>query len=152
MKYLIGCLGLFLILLFPHPSAAQRIAANEASAVGAVRTILTAEVTYASTYPRNGFTCDLSHLGGSSGAPNAYHADLIDVELASGIRRGYRFVFRNCSGNGSTIYSFSIVAYPLEPDESGVRAFCSDQTGVIRYESSGSAETCGRSSPPLSSR
>jgi prepilin-type N-terminal cleavage/methylation domain-containing protein len=33
----------------------SRIAANEASAVGSLRTINTAQVTYASTYPNAGF-------------------------------------------------------------------------------------------------
>ena len=33
----------------------SRIAANEASAVGSIRTINTAEVTFASTYPNHGF-------------------------------------------------------------------------------------------------
>src|ERR1700761_4939291 len=42
----------------------SRIAANEASAVGSVRTINTAEVTYASAYPDIGFTGTLANLGG----------------------------------------------------------------------------------------
>ena len=40
----------------------SRIAANEASAVGSVRTINTSEVTYASTYPQVGFAL-LASLG-----------------------------------------------------------------------------------------
>jgi prepilin-type N-terminal cleavage/methylation domain-containing protein len=42
----------------------SRIAANEASAVGSVRTINTAEMTYASTYPNYGFA-GLTNLGGA---------------------------------------------------------------------------------------
>ena len=38
----------------------SRIAANEASAVGSVRTINTAEVTYSSAYPDIGFTGTLA--------------------------------------------------------------------------------------------
>ena len=41
----------------------SRIAANEASAVGSLRTINTSEVTYASTYPAVGFAPDLNTLG-----------------------------------------------------------------------------------------
>jgi hypothetical protein len=54
---------------------------------------------------------------------------------------------KSCSACGISFYS--IVAYPVSPTESGVRIFCSDQTGIIRYEPGGSAETCGESSPPL---
>ena len=42
----------------------SRIAANEASAVGSLRAINTAETTYSLTY-NNSFTCTLSNLGPS---------------------------------------------------------------------------------------
>src|SRR5689334_10341184 len=45
----------------------SRIAANEASAVGSIRTINTSEVTYASTYPQVGFAL-LPPLGGAGGS------------------------------------------------------------------------------------
>ena len=45
----------------------SRMAANEASAVGSLRTINTAEVTYASTYPAIGFN-SLANLGGAAGS------------------------------------------------------------------------------------
>ncbi len=37
----------------------SRIAANEASAVGSLRTLNTAEITYNTNYPSTGFTCTL---------------------------------------------------------------------------------------------
>src|SRR2546428_13753428 len=40
-----------------------RIAANEASAVGSLRTINTAEVTYSTTYPTVGYAATLALLG-----------------------------------------------------------------------------------------
>ena len=40
----------------------SRMAANEASAVGSLRTMNTSEVTYASTYPAQGFAIRLAHL------------------------------------------------------------------------------------------
>ena len=43
----------------------SRIAANEASAVGSMRTINTAETTYNSTYPTVGYSADLNSLAGS---------------------------------------------------------------------------------------
>ena len=41
----------------------SRIAANESSAVGSIRTINTAQVTYSSTYPNIGFANTLGALG-----------------------------------------------------------------------------------------
>src|SRR6185437_5026044 len=66
----------------------SRMAANEASAVGSLRTINTAEVTYASTYPDVGFA-DLASLGGSGGTSTG--AGLIDSVLAGGAKSGYSF-------------------------------------------------------------
>src|SRR5256884_7569550 len=48
----------------------SKIAANESSAVGSVRTIGTAEVTYSSTWG-TGFSLDLASLGGPSPCVNA---------------------------------------------------------------------------------
>src|SRR3954463_14861343 len=66
----------------------SRIAANEASAVGSIRTINTSEVTYASTYPNQGFAL-LADLGGAGGSSTG--AGLIDSVLASGTKSGYVF-------------------------------------------------------------
>src|SRR2546421_7419695 len=63
----------------------SRIAANEASAVGSVRTINTSEVTFASTYSDVGYSSDLASLGGSCSAtvqPTSTSACLIDQVLA----------------------------------------------------------------------
>ena len=44
----------------------SRMAANEASAVGSIRTVNTSAVTYSSTYPSNGFPPSLAAMGGAS--------------------------------------------------------------------------------------
>jgi type IV pilus assembly protein PilA len=111
----------------------SRIAANEASAVGSIRTINTAEVTYASTYPDVGFAA-LASLGGSGGSSGG--AGLIDAVLASGVKSGYSFVVSVGSGTPVTIYATTGV--PLS-SQTGQRGFYSDQSGVIRYNTAGSA-------------
>ena len=60
----------------------SRIAANEASAVGSLRTINTAEVTYASTYPAAGL-CHLAWptLGGTGTSASSAAALLLDSVL-----------------------------------------------------------------------
>ena len=124
----------------------SRIAANESSAVGSIRTINTAQITYASTYTAVGYTCSLMDLDG--GEPyTEKSAGLIDGVLASGQRSGYRFTLSNCSG--SPVEAYQVVAEPVAVGQSGVRAFCSDQTGVIRFTSDGSGATCLDSGQPL---
>src|SRR5208282_3552726 len=64
----------------------SRIAANQASAVGSLRTLNTAEVTYSTTY-NTGYSATLGDLGppaASSPTPTASFAGLID-EVLSGI-------------------------------------------------------------------
>ena len=119
----------------------SRIAANEASAVGSVRTINTAEVTYASAYPDIGFTNTLANLAGSScsGVTSATStgACLIDNVLGSGTKSGYTFQISGVTGTPGVTYSQT--ASPVTVGSSGQRGFYSDQTGVIRYNQSGAA-------------
>ena len=68
----------------------SRQAANQASAVGSLRTINTSEVTYSSTYTV-GFSPTLSALDGSATPSTYLSAGLIDSVLGSGIKSTYGF-------------------------------------------------------------
>src|ERR1700745_4356006 len=76
----------------------SRIAANEASAVGSIRTLNTAEVTYASTYPNVGFNV-LANLGGAGG--HVTRDGVIDAVLASAVKSGYVFAIVTGGATGS---------------------------------------------------
>jgi prepilin-type N-terminal cleavage/methylation domain-containing protein len=129
----------------------SRIAANEASAVGSVRTINTAEVTYSSSYPDCGFTT-LSNLGGSGGTTGG--AGLVDSVLANGLKSGYSFAATPSgggstacgSGSGTPNSTYTVVGQP-QSAQTGQRYFFSDQSGVIRYTTDGSVASA--SSSPL---
>jgi prepilin-type N-terminal cleavage/methylation domain-containing protein len=121
----------------------SRIAANEASAVGSLRTLNTAEITYASTYPSQGFATALAILGpGAAGNTTATTANscLLDGVLgcntatASGgicTKSGYSFFI---SGSGALpTPTYTANANPVTWQQSGVRSFYSDGSGVIRY-------------------
>ncbi len=69
----------------------SKMAANEASAVGSLRTINTASVSYASTYGI-GYPTALTDLSPSS-LPSSTAADLVDAVLATGIKSGYAFSY-----------------------------------------------------------
>jgi len=129
----------------------SRMAANEASAVGSLRTINTAEVTYSTTYPSVGFA-SLASLGGvastcatSTGATSST-ACLIDNVLAStAVKSGYAFAA--AAGGGTPAVTYASTATPSVVGQSGQRSFCSDQSGVIRYDAAGG--TCDNTKPAL---
>jgi len=119
-----------------------RIAANEASAVGSIRTINTAEISYQAAYPTVGFTCELPALGGSgASSPSADHAQLIENALASGQKTGYRFALENCV-NTETEHKYQVIAYPVTRNQTGVRTFCSDESAVIKVGEGETAADC----------
>src|ERR1700735_3700298 len=60
----------------------SKMAANEASAVGSIRTINTAAIVYNSTYG-NGFPANLTILTGT-GATSCTNAEVIDTVLGAG--------------------------------------------------------------------
>jgi hypothetical protein len=122
--------------------------ANEASAVSGIRTLNTAEITYAASFPGHGFTCTLSDLGGMGGGSGAteHQAMLIDPRLASGKKNGYVFALSGCDGTPASRYS--ITAVPADPS-SGTRAFCSDESAVIRVSADGKANSCLNLGKPL---
>lgn len=129
----------------------SKAAANEASAVGSLRSLNTAEVTYATTYPGTGFACTLGQLGGSgSGSATSAAAGLIDANLASGEKSGYSFSFLstgNCTGTPAL--SYATYASPVTAGTTGNRYFCSDSSGVIQYNPNGAISTCGTGTNPL---
>jgi len=122
-------------------------AGNEASASSALRTLVTAEATYAATYSSRGYTCSLSDLGGMGGAEyDEHHAKLIEPRLASGRKNGYVFAVTGCSG--VPVSRFSITATPADAGL-GLRAFCSDETGAIRSSSDGNPASCLSAGQPV---
>jgi type IV pilus assembly protein PilA len=130
----------------------SRMAANESSAVGSVRTINTAEVTYAAAYPDTGFAGTLANLGGTSAActPPAVatvaSACLIDSLLTLGNKSGYTFAAAGAIlGAGTVRNVYTVTAVPQGIGTTGQRGFYSDQSGVVRYTLDGTAPTVASS-------
>jgi type IV pilus assembly protein PilA len=126
-----------------------RIAANESSAVASIRTINTAMISYNSAYPTVGYSANLTDLGGTSCTPpTSTGACLIDTQLASGTKSGYSF---NAVGSGGPpAGSYTVVATPLTPNQTGNRSFCSFADAVLRYSTAAiTSTTCTSSVSPL---
>ena len=127
----------------------SRISANEASAVGSLRTINTAEITYNTSYPSSGFTCTLSSLGPPPGNTSASSsaAGLIDSSLAGGVKSGYSFALSGC-GSTLPIPTYESTGAPVSPGTTGQRYFCSDASGVIKFDP-GSTANCLNNGTPI---
>ncbi len=124
-----------------------RISANEASAVGSLRTVNTAQISYNSAYPTVGYASTLSALGGTNcNPPTTASACLIDTQLASGTKSGYTFTMSGTTGTPTATYQ--IRADPQAPNQTGVRYFCSFADAVIRFGSA-SLTNCDASVQPL---
>jgi type IV pilus assembly protein PilA len=108
----------------------SKMAANESSAVGSLRTINTAEVTYSIVYNGVGFA-NLAALGGASPCASVTSSAscLIDNVLASGTKSGYNF--STTAGSGTPSVTYTSLATAVSAGQTGQRAFCSDQSGVI---------------------
>ncbi|MFZ0733875.1 MAG: prepilin-type N-terminal cleavage/methylation domain-containing protein [Candidatus Sulfotelmatobacter sp.] len=129
-----------------------RVAADESSAVGSMRSINTAEISYNAAYPTNGFTITLSQLGSPAGpcTPSTATGCFIDSVLSTGSKSGYVFASGAGSCGGAIPLScYSVVATPQFPAYTGARNFCSFEDGVVRYSSGGLTNPCLATTPPI---
>ena len=140
-----------------------RTAANEAAAVGALRAINVAQVTYSATYPQRLYARDLAALGpdpSATSAVSAEHASLIDTDLGNPsctgtnwcVKSGFRFrVTGSCTQRKCR--EFVAIATPITSNTGG-KNFCSTSDGVIHAKpgppmlTSVTASQC-RAWPPL---
>lgn len=141
-----------------------RMTANESSAAASLRTINTAALLYNSTYA-NGYPPSMDALGAAEagGPATCDHARLVDPLLARGVKYGYAFAYlprpmvfqarpalspeaiaKGCTVPGGKGYT--VTAFPARPGSTGARSFFTDETGVIRYATTGPATSY---SPPL---
>jgi type IV pilus assembly protein PilA len=117
----------------------SKMAANEASAVGSVRTINTGEVNYAASCPATGFSTNLAGL--STGGGCAGGVGIIDQVLGAGAKSGYTFLEAGAVGGDGLNDTYTTTGVPATIGTTGQRGFYSDQTGVIRYTLSGALPT-----------
>ena len=112
----------------------SKMAANESSAVGSLRTITTANIAYSTACPAVGFAATLAEL--QAGANCAAAANEIDNTLSTGKKSGYSFLNYTVTGTPAT--QFSVNADP-QTTSSGTRHFFVDESGVIRANSTAPA-------------
>lgn len=121
-----------------------RIAANEASAVGTMRTINTSQSVYQNAYPSLGYADELTKLAEpKDGNISSTSAGLIDWVIGCPTqpcsKAGYYFSIENAAG--TPINTYNIYGVPMQKNVSGRRGFCADQTGTISADPNG-AKVC----------
>lgn len=115
-----------------------KMAANESSAVGSIRAIITAEISYSSSYASVGFAASLAQLGGGSPCvASPATACLIESNLSSGSKAGYNFAAIGSGGPPNSQYYATAV--PITVGQTGTRSFCAFEDGTIRVDPTGAA-------------
>ena len=124
----VAIIGIIAAIAIPNLLAARR-SANEASAIGSIRTIITAEANYQSA---NNVYTNLAGLNG-----------LVDNVLSGGgPKSGYTYA---ATAVGTPAASFTATASP-QSSSTGSRYFFADESGVIRGNSGSAANA---SSTPI---
>jgi type IV pilus assembly protein PilA len=122
----------------------SKMAANESSAVGSIRTVNTGQVTYAAGCPNVGYSATLVEL--NTGAICAGGIGIIDNVLSTGTKSGYTFTYApGAAAANGVVSTYTVNAVPLTVGTTGQRGFFSNQTGVIRYTLNGAAPTVASS-------
>jgi len=116
---------ILIILTVAVPKLANaRRGAQEMAATKAITTIHTAETQYYSQFGQ--YATALAQLGPpASGNPGPNGADLIDRDLASGEKGGYRFVLQQTQGG------YAVQANPVSYGTGGIHTYYSDQSMSI---------------------
>jgi type II secretory pathway pseudopilin PulG len=127
--------GVILAIAIPNFVAARR-AANEGSAAYTLRQIFAAEATFQSVHEKYG---TLDQLAAER---------LVNPQLLTGERNGYKFKVELSTSEFSTVGGFEVVGTPVAYPTTGRRSFYTDETGVLRSADSHGADAT-KQDPPL---
>ncbi len=145
---ILGYVGIFIPVVLIIAAIAipnllrSKMAANEAAAVGALRSYSYAAGVYAAKCPNVGFPKSLANLGPGSG--DCERSDLLDNSLGTGApsKSGYAFHYAVAETDRlGQATSFTITADPVNQGVTGRRHFYVDYTGVVRVNLTGQADS-----------
>ena len=121
----------------------SRMSANEASAVGTTRFIISCAAASQPWHPDVGFPDSLSAMGPEGD-------NCLDSVIVGGLKNGYRFSYEPAEAIGGVNTGFTVSAVPANCDRTGVRTFFADESGVIRFTNSpGDCSPATAESTPL---
>jgi hypothetical protein len=109
------------------------------SAIGSIRVLVAAETKFAQTHPSIGYTCTFSAL---------FSDELTTQLVRDRTRNGYIVEISGCIAEEVKRPNdkYQITARPLLSE---MQAFCSDESGIVRYDNGGSVQKCLANGIPL---
>ncbi len=147
----VAIIGIIAAIAVPSLLRARQ-SGNEASAIGSIRTLSSAQVTYAASCGGGGYAGSLLALstppiGAPAGTPGFVGPDLVNANVAPG-KSGY--LINNVAGGAAVLpqantcnniadssTNFLATATPITVGTTGQRSFGSDATGTIYQNSAG---------------
>jgi hypothetical protein len=122
---------------------------NESTARNRVNVIAMAETNYLSKHPDRGYACTLSTLFAPDASADPQQGGFnYPTEFSNEESSGYRFSISGCEGTPASKYR--IAAVPDDSD-SGLKTFCQDQSGTIKFTTDGKSSSCFSRGQPLNS-
>ena len=111
-----------------------RMSGNEASAIGSIRTIASAEATYASACGGGGYAVDMADLGKQpdAGGPTFIPADLVSAVDATHLKSGYFFTIVDGPSGTDVLIAADTCNSAGAP--SSTQFFATDHSGMIRQD------------------
>ena len=119
----------------------QQDEANEQMAQMRMNMIVNGQKAYSSAHPETGYACALSSLV----PPKTESTDTertpasFDPGQGSEEWNGYRFTLNGCGGTPSSKYR--LAAVPIDSESAG-KTFCADESGKVKFVTSGKASSC----------
>jgi hypothetical protein len=114
---------------------------NENMASARLRMIMAAEKGYSGKHPDQGYTCKLADLfrQQASAVPSGEQAEEYNSGLLGQEFAGYHFALAGCEGSPAS--KFQVTAVPVA-SEAGMKTFCADESGSLRFTVNGKGAAC----------
>jgi type IV pilus assembly protein PilA len=121
-----------------------KISANESSAIESLRNVVTAEVSYQTTFAQVGYAANILSLGPGAGnqtcpaaGPAIGNACLLDAVLSgavggSAVKSGYGFEALGQNAVAGIFRSYTAAAVPTSYNSTGTRDFCTFEDDILR--------------------
>ena len=130
-------IGIIAAIAVPNLIASRR-AANESSAIASLRTLHSANMSYAATSGNGEFAGQAASVGITS-LTDLKTVNLIDGSLGSGSKSNYLFIGDREAGSATSAASFYFSANPVSPSgiaRTGNRRFGVATDGIVKYDAS----------------
>ena len=117
----------------------SKMSAADSAAASTLRTMNTAQVTYNTSYPINGYALSFTQLGPAAAGCDINTACLIDNVLAAtpngpSPKGGYRYYLVTPAAVAGVTGDYGISAEPIVLNSTGTNVYCSTADAVVRSQ------------------